>query len=83
MFNVIVKLQRQPLYVRKQAAFFISGLIVFIIAVLWIATFGERFAPDKKGESIVTETKNDLAPFALLKEQFVDLRSLFQNKPEF
>ena len=69
MFETILKLQQKPTHIRKQIAFAISGVIVFIIAVIWIATF-EIPVPPKAKEDV---ERNNLAPLTLLKDQFQNL----------
>ncbi|MDP3726158.1 MAG: hypothetical protein Q8R36_03085 [bacterium] len=77
MFNIIAKLQRQPVHIRKYAAFFISGFIAFIIGAIWIATFDSPASPILEETNITVE--NNLAPLSLLKDQFSQIKSLFSE----
>ncbi len=77
MFNIIAKLQRQPIHIRKYTALFISGFIAFIIGAIWIATFNRTASSIPEETNIVVD--NNLAPLSLLKDQFGQIQSLFSQ----
>ncbi len=65
--DFLEKLRNRPLHVRRKIVYAVSISITAIIFIFWISTLGYRFEHREKRKE---RTRDDLAPFSVIKENF-------------